>query len=78
MRKDELLYLHQLLAVTERTLEARGVSDADAVAQPIVSPVAAHASKAEHELAVRTLAATLAASARDADEQRDRARKASS
>ncbi|AQL43066.1 hypothetical protein BV210_10225 [Halorientalis sp. IM1011] len=78
MRKDEFLYLHQLLAVTQRTLAARGVSDAEAAAET-VSPMAAHASKADHQRAVTALAAGLAA-ATEADAERterDRARQAS-
>ena len=79
MRKDEFLYLHQLLAVTQRTLAARGVSDADAAAET-VSPMAAHASKADHQRAVTALAATLATATDEADAERtelDRARQAS-
>ncbi len=84
MRKDEFLHLHQLLAVTQRTLAARGVSDADTDTDTdtgTVSPVAAHASKADHERAVMTLAATLATVTADesdaAGNERDRARQAS-
>ncbi|SEO31854.1 hypothetical protein SAMN05216388_101113 [Halorientalis persicus] len=81
MRKDEFLHLHQLLAVTQRTLAARGVSDADTDTDTgTVSPVAAHASKADHERAVMTLAATLATVTADesdaAGNERDRARQA--
>ena len=82
MWKDEFLHLHQLLAVTQQTLAARGVSDAatDATAET-VSPMAAHASKADHERAVMTLAATLATATADesdaAGTERDRARQAS-
>jgi len=79
MRKDEFLYLHQLLAVTQRTLAARGVSDADAVAET-VSPMAAHASKADHQRAVTSLAAALAAATDETDADRTehgRARQAS-
>ncbi|RXK47218.1 UPF0058 family protein [Halorientalis pallida] len=81
MRKDEFLHLHQLLAVTQRTLAARGVSetDVDAVAET-VSPMAAHASKADHERAVMALASTLAAATADESgaeqDERDRARQA--
>jgi hypothetical protein len=83
MRKDEFLYLHQLLAVAQQTLAARGVSgtntDTDTVAET-VSPMAAHASKADHEQAVMTLASTLAAATADESDaeqnERDRARQA--
>lgn len=63
MRKDELLYLHQLLAVVRREFERR--SDADpgdftAYERLSVSPMAAYEPKSEHERAVRELAAALA------------------
>jgi hypothetical protein len=80
MRKDEFLYLHQLLAVAQRTLAARDVSDAEPVGET-VSPMAAHASKTDHERAVMALASTLAAATTDesdaAQNERDRARQAS-
>jgi hypothetical protein len=79
MRKDEFLYLHQLLAAAQRTLAARGVTDVDETAET-VSPMAAHASKADHERAVMALAATLATATVDesdaAQNARDRPRQA--
>ncbi len=78
MRKDEFLYLHQLLAVAQRTLAARGVSDAEPVTET-VSPMAAHASKTDHERAVMALASTLATTDESdpAQNERDRARQPS-
>ena len=65
MRKDEFLYLHQLLAEVERTLAARGVTDTEAVVETPVSPMAAHAAKDDHEAAVTALASALAVSVAD-------------
>jgi hypothetical protein len=68
MRKDELLHVHQLLAALRRTIERRGDVDPEAVASYddlSVSPVAAYARKGDHEEAVTTLAAALAASVSD-------------
>lgn len=73
MRKDELLYLHQLLALVRDDWEHRGVVSADAFAEYDaldVTPMAIYASKSEHQEAVAALAARLAArSEGDADEQ---------
>jgi hypothetical protein len=80
MRKDEFLYLHQLLAVAQRTLSSRGVIDVDPDSET-VSPVAAHASKSDHEQAVTALAAALATAttgdSETAQNDRDRPRQAS-
>ncbi|WP_299266974.1 UPF0058 family protein [Halorientalis sp.] len=80
MRKDEFLYLHQLLAAAQETLVARGVNDADAVVET-VSPMAAHASKGDHERDVMALASTLATATADESDAtqsgRDRAPQAS-
>jgi hypothetical protein len=68
MRKDELLHVHQLLAALRRDIERRGDVDPETVAaydELSVSPVAAYAQKGDHEEAVTTLAAALAASVRD-------------
>ncbi|WP_246986035.1 UPF0058 family protein [Halorientalis marina] len=62
MRKDELLYLHQLLATVKRDLEERGgvsPADVDAYESVTVSPVAAYAQKGDHEAAVMALARDL-------------------
>ncbi|MFD1588023.1 UPF0058 family protein [Halorientalis brevis] len=71
MRKDELLYLHQLLTAVRTECEGRGDVPADAFAayeELAVSPVAAYEQKNEHERAVAALASTLAESAAgDAD-----------
>ncbi|MFB6166385.1 MAG: UPF0058 family protein [Haloarculaceae archaeon] len=64
MRKDELLYLHQLLAFARREYERRDDVDEDALGRYeslSVSPMAAYESKGEHERAVLALAAALAA-----------------
>jgi hypothetical protein len=68
MRKDELLYLHQLLATVKRDLEERGdisPAAAGAYADVSVSPVAAYAQKGDHEVAVMALATDLAAALGD-------------
>lgn len=73
MRKDELLYLHQLLATVKRDLDERNdisPTESGAYADVSVSPVAAYAQKAEHEAAVMALAADLA-TAIDADTDAD-------
>ena len=62
MRKDELLYLHQLLATVKRDLEERGTispADVDAYESVTVTPVAAYAQKGDHEAAVMALARDL-------------------
>jgi len=62
MRKDELLYLHQLLATVKGDLEERGAissADVDAYESVSVTPVAAYAQKGAHEAAVMALAADL-------------------
>ena len=65
MRKDELLYLHQLLALLRADFERRDVAAPEAVAAyegVDVTPMAIYAGKDDHERAVRALAAALAAS----------------
>jgi len=59
MRKDELLYLHQLLAVVADELEHRGEIEEPAATTP-VSSMAAHAPKGDHREAVIALASALA------------------
>lgn len=74
MRKDELLYLHQLLSTVRREYRRRddspppNVERYDAMA---VSPMAAHEPKHEHDAAVRVLAAEIASSL-DAESGGDR------
>lgn len=73
MRKDELLYLHQLLAVVRREFERRDdvdPGDLAAYERLSVSPMAAYESKSEHERAVRELAAALAAADGGPDRRR--------
>jgi len=68
MRKDELLYLHQLLTAVRTECEGRGDVPADAFAaseELVVSPVAAYEQKHEHKRAVSRLASTLAESTAD-------------
>jgi len=63
MRKDELLYLHQLLTAVRAEYERRGDVPPDAFMaydELSVSPVAAYAQKNDHRRAVVTLAAVLA------------------
>jgi len=63
MRKDELLYVHQLLAALRRAVEQRGDLDPEAITAYetlSVSPVAAYAQKGDHEQAVTALAVALA------------------
>jgi len=71
MRKDELLYLHQLLTAVRSEYERRGDVPADAFAayeELAVSPVAAYEQKNEHKRAVCRLSSALAESATgDAD-----------
>jgi len=77
MRKDELMYLHQLLATVKGDLEERGVispSEADAYADVSVSPVAAYAQKGDHEAAVMALATDLAGALADGGDADERAR----
>jgi hypothetical protein len=74
MRKDELMYLHQLLATVKRDLDERGVTSstaADAYADVSVSPVAAYAQKGDHEAAVMALASDLSAAVSDESADRD-------
>ena len=63
MRKDELLYLHQLLTAVRSEYERRGDVPADvftAYSELAVSPVAAYEQKNEHKQAVTALASALA------------------
>lgn len=79
MRKDEFIYLHQLLTRVRAEYDQRDEPSADtfsAYDDLSVSPVAAYAPKHTHETAVCTLAAELAAAcaagcpnAADADHQ---------
>jgi hypothetical protein len=64
MRKDELLYLHHLLALVREEVTEQGGAPAGAFAsyeEVDVGPMAIYAAKSEHERAVRALATTLAA-----------------
>jgi len=60
MRKDELLHLHQLLARVKQEYERRGDDEFPAYEDIETLPVAAFASKGDHEEAVLALAADLA------------------
>lgn len=70
MRKDELLYLHQLLTAVRREFDQRGDADPaafEAYDDLSVSPVAAYERKSLHKHAVLLLAAGLAACAGEGD-----------
>jgi hypothetical protein len=74
MRKDELLYVHQLLTAVRDDLERRGAVQPAALSaydDLSVSPVAAHRQKADHERAVLALAGSLAAGLSDGDSTPD-------
>lgn len=63
MKKNELVHFHTLLAQVAEEFVARGdaaPSDFAAYERLKVSPLALRASRAEHEVAVRTLARVLA------------------
>lgn len=70
MRKDQLLYLHHLLALLRVEFERRGVADGDAFAAYDAldsGPMAVHAPKREHARAVKALAAGLATAIEDSE-----------
>jgi len=68
MRKDELLYLHHLLALSKTEFEQRGVASPETFARYEdvgVGPMAIYSSKGDHRRAVRALASDLAAASED-------------
>lgn len=72
MRKDELLYLHHLLALLRQEYERREVVPNGAFASYDalgVSPMAVYASKRQHERAVKALADGLATATPGAGER---------
>lgn len=72
MRKDELLYLHHLLALVREEFVRRGVAEPEAFERYDelgVSPIAVYASKREHARAVRTLSAALAAAVEESGDR---------
>jgi len=73
MRKDELLYLHHLLALLRDEVTEREGAPASAFAtyeEVDVGPMAIYAAKSDHERAVRALAAALAAVVTESDAER--------
>jgi hypothetical protein len=64
MRKRELVHMHALLDRVSRALQRRGVlaeADLEEYESLGVAPTAVYEAKSDHEDAVRTLTATLAA-----------------
>lgn len=73
MRKEELLYLHQLLSLLRAEAQRRGAVDPEAFAASDdveITPMAIYAAKSDHERAVRALAADLARGVSDAGDER--------
>lgn len=73
MKKDELLYLHHLLALVREEVSERESVPAGAFASYEgvgVGPMAIYAAKRDHERAVRALATALATVAGETDAER--------